>query len=49
MWQQKPHPGMTDPTFVPNMFDDPENPNNFIYNLNNPYLGLNPSDAPSTF
>ena len=43
-WQQK-----EDPTFVPNMFDDPENPNNFIYNLNNPYLGLNPYDAPSTF
>ena len=43
-WQQK-----EDPTFVPNMFDDPENPNNFIYNLNNPYLGLNFYGAPSTF
>lgn len=43
-WQQK-----EDPTFVPNMFDDPENPNNFIYNLNNPYLGKNPDNAPSTF
>ena len=48
-WQQKPYPGGTDPTFVPNMFDDPENPNNFIYNLDNPYLGRNLYGAPSTF
>lgn len=49
MWQQRPQPGHADPTFVPNMFDDSENPNNFIYNLNNLYTGVNSYNAPSTF
>lgn len=50
MWQQKPQPGMANPTFVPNMFDDSDNLNNFIYNLSNPYgSGNNYYDAPLTF
>jgi hypothetical protein len=50
MWQQKPEPGLADPTFVPNMFDDTENPNNFLYNLSNPYgVGNNFYNAPLTF
>ena len=31
-WQQKPKPN-----FIPNMFNDPKNNNNDIYNLRNPY------------
>lgn len=49
MWQQRPQPGLTNPTFVPNMFDDTSNPNNFLYNLHNSYLGRNDYDAPTTF
>jgi hypothetical protein len=49
MWQQKPQAGMDNPTFVPNMFDDPENQNNWIYNLSNPYIGRNYYNAATTF
>lgn len=44
MWQQK-----ENPNFVPNMFNDPNNYNNDISNLDNPYSGLNPYNAPTTF
>ena len=48
-WQQKPHPGMTDPNFIPNTFTDPNNLNDFIFNLDNPYAGPNVYNSPATF
>lgn len=49
MWQQKPEAGLRQPNFIPNMFNDPHNFNNDIYNLDNLYAGANPYNAPSTF
>lgn len=49
MWQQKLHPGDTNANFVPNMFNDPNNYNNDIFNLGNPYLNVNPYNAPQNF
>ena len=49
MWQQKLYPGDTNPNFVPNMFNDPNNYNNDIFNLSNPYASVNPYDAPRNF
>lgn len=49
MWQQKPKAGESNPNFVPNMFNDPNNYNNDIYNLKNPYVGTNRYDAPDSF
>jgi len=49
MWQQKLYPGDTNPNFVPNMFNDPNNYNNDISNLSNPYASVNPYDAPRNF
>ena len=49
MWQQKPKPGESNPNFVPNMFNDPNNLNNDIYNLYNFSSGVNPYDAPASF
>ena len=49
MWQQKLYPGDTNPNFVPNMFNDPNNYNNDIFNLSNPYSSVNPYDAPRNF
>lgn len=43
-WIQKPNPN-----FVPNMFNDPTNLNNDIYNLQNPFAGANPYGAPINF
>lgn len=43
-WIQRPNPN-----YIPNMFNDPNNYNNDIYNLKNPYAGANPYDAPTTF
>ena len=49
MWQQKLYPGDTNPNFVPNMFNDPNNYNNDISNLSNPHASVNPYDAPRNF
>lgn len=49
MWQQRPVAGEDQPNFVPNMFNDPNNLNNDIYNLDNPLSGLNKYNAPTTF
>jgi hypothetical protein len=49
MWQQKLYPGDTNPNFVPNIFNDPNNYNNDIFNLSNPYASVNPHDAPRNF
>ena len=49
MWQQKLYPGDINPNFVPNMFYDPNNYNNDISNLSNPYASVNPYDAPRNF
>ena len=49
MWQQKLYAGDTNPNFVPNMFNDPNNYNNDIFNLRNPYASVNPYCAPPTF
>jgi len=49
MWQQKIFPGDRHPNFVPNMFNDPNNYNNDVYNLDNPYLAINPHNAPRNF
>ena len=43
-WIQKEHPN-----FVPHMFNDPNNLNNDIYNLNNPFGGVNPYFSPTGF
>jgi hypothetical protein len=43
-WIQK-----QNPNFVPNMFNDPNNLNNDIYNLENPFAGANPYNAPTGF
>ena len=43
-WIQKEHPN-----FVPNMFNDPNNLNNDIYNLDNSFAGANPYNAPTSF
>ena len=43
-WIQKEHPN-----FVPNMFNDPNNLNNDISNLDNTYPGANPYNAPTSF
>lgn len=43
-WQQVPNP-----TFIPNMFNDPNNQENGTTNLVNPYCGVNPYNAPNTF
>ena len=37
------------PNFLPNMFNDPNNLNNDISHLVNPYAGANPYNAPTTF
>ena len=42
-------PGDTNPNFVPNMFNDPNNYNNHKFNLSNPYASVNPYDAPRNF
>ena len=49
MWQQKPDAGYDNPNFVPNMFNDPNNYNNDIFNLSNPYASANPYGAPRNF
>lgn len=49
MWQQKLQPGDRNANFVPNMFNDPNNNNNDIYNLENPYIAINPYNAPRNF
>lgn len=49
MWQQKPSPGENNPNYILNMFNDPKNYNNAVYNLSNPYVGVNPYNAPQTF
>ena len=49
MWQQKLYPGDTNPNFVPNMFNDPNNYNNDTSNLSNPYASVNPYNAPHNF
>ena len=43
-WIQREHPN-----FIPNMFNDPNNLNNDIYNLGNPFLGTNSYGAPTGF
>lgn len=43
-WIQREHPN-----FIPNMFNDPNNLNNDIYNLDNPFAGANPYGAPTGF
>lgn len=49
MWQQKLYAGDNRPNFVPNMFNDPKNYNNDIFNLSNPYCGENSYNAPCNF
>jgi hypothetical protein len=49
MWQQKLYAGDTNPNFVPKMFNDPNNYNNDIFNLNNPYASVNPNNSPPNF
>jgi hypothetical protein len=48
-WQQKPEPGDTGANYVPNMFNDPNNLNNDIYNLYNFHAGTNMYNAPASF
>lgn len=43
-WIQKEHPN-----FVPNMFNDPNNLNNDLTNLDNIHAGINPYNAPTSF
>ena len=49
MWQQKLYPGDRNANFIPNMFNDSNNYNNDIYNLENPYISINPYNAPRNF
>ena len=49
MWQQKLYAGDTNPNFVPKMFNDPNNYNNDIFHLNNPYASVNPYNSPPNF